>query len=1459
MSHQSNANTIVEIFDAESKRVTYGNGFIVHKDKEVAYVLTCAHIVKDAKGNKNYTMKVGERKAKLILSDESFDLALLRVPGLQGNSIPLHYIANAEYGGIILGFELYQKPDTFGEVVLDVKLTARNMLSSGYKFRAWALKVLSEESLVPGLSGSSVTNQNTGQVIGVVSHREGIGKKGLAIAIENLKHIWKDMPPELWENLEKAGPRSKKSANNKYNNIKQTMVMIGTSTAELSEHCETVQEVIWRSRLYPLTNDDMDTTLTRSLETVEKADVYIGLVGLNYGHIPQDSERNPNQLSLFELEYRRALEQDIPVLIFMVGEEHQFSVRDIDQSEESEAKQKLENLKREIIQHRKVWHFDSVKDLERQILPEIEGLVTFDVADSLDKVKESKDNSPGQFHSITALPDLYSVPPYILTNKFIGREQELDKLDSWATSDQPIMVIEAIGGVGKSALTWDWVKNHARDIIAPAGIIWWSFDERGATVESFIRHALAYITQQNPETLKEMPYQEQVRTLLVNLQRSNFLLVMDGLERILVAYHRIDRAHIRDHQVKDDVDLRNCTDPRDADFLRQLASLDKSKVLISTRLVPTVLEDAGMPILGVCIECLRGLTLKDARVLMFDRGVKKANRATLDGFLESIGYHSLLIKIVAGHIKEYHPAPGDFDQWYQQCGVEMDMIELAVDDRRTHILKYAIEGLEESTKLILSRIAAFSDPIRYRTLSIFNPYLPAKPSPPDIPPLPQTMPSPFGTPQLAWLKYQRSKTKIVEQQERLDAEIQHQEAIDAKTAEDMIHRRAELEAQAESVKKQRHLLMRAFEKSWQSSKEYLDGLNDFHSALSELEDRGLLQWDRENNSYDLHPVVRGYAFSLLPEEERVTTFGKIRDHFAGIPIVSDDQVNRVEDLQDMVDAYRALVSTGEVEYAAAYYRAYLGRSLRRLGAPYLIVELLKPLFLEGLEAYPPLHNVENQGYVINDLALSFKDIGEIDKARILFSLNLKSEHVGTRWAKNVDISNYSSILLELNRVADAFHASEFAAKVIDQENMGWVYLAFFDNCTRNGQWAEAQRYYDLCIAASRPVQYAQQFESKVSYLYAILQICQHQATDEMLKATLETIEHNKQARHREPLFTWWAEHCLLTNRSAKARQYINEAINLAQQAGHCISLHFSILARIEAIQGNKKEATRRLARALADPRLTEGGKADVYANIAQTYLKLQDADEAQDYALQAYKYAWADGEPYICFWPLDKARKVLDALGVPHPDLPPFAPSTLDKIPYEDEIRQAYTESGNLASLAKKSKKQVDFEMTRFTWVQVGTVSFFGVNDDDVINRIAHKFSSLSYIPTPVRFSRMGEDTPEPSSFQIDIERQQFDEIDFTFDELRNLDKTFPIVYVESFNSAGEKVHAYMNVRGDRLEKLLDQGETDEPFNIGDYATIVSTGQGQPTLEDREKLQREYLFGEHSMNVRIFPPLSEVT
>jgi hypothetical protein len=71
------------------------------------------------------------------------------------------------------------------------------------------------------------------------------------------------------------------------------------------------------------------------------------------------------------------------------------------------------------------------------------------------------------------------------------------------------------------------------------------------------------------------------------------------------------------------------------------------------------------------------------------------------------------------------------------------------------------------------------------------------------------------------------------------------------------------------------------------------------------------------------------------------------------------------------------------------------------------------------------------------------------------------------------------------------------------------------------------------------------------------------------------------------------------------------------------------------------------------------------------WLAIGDREQATQHALAAYKWAWADGEPYVHRYGLDKARALLEKLGAEIPDLPPYDPAKDEKLPWEDEVAAA--------------------------------------------------------------------------------------------------------------------------------------------------------------------------------------------
>ena len=78
--------------------------------------------------------------------------------------------------------------------------------------------------------------------------------------------------------------------------------------------------------------------------------------------------------------------------------------------------------------------------------------------------------------------------------------------------------------------------------------------------------------------------------------------------------------------------------------------------------------------------------------------------------------------------------------------------------------------------------------------------------------------------------------------------------------------------------------------------------------LKTLEHRGLLHWDKTANKYDLHPIVRGYAYERLTAPARTAAHNRLIDYFDAVPKPS--KVEKLEDLAPVIELYHHMVRAG---------------------------------------------------------------------------------------------------------------------------------------------------------------------------------------------------------------------------------------------------------------------------------------------------------------------------------------------------------------------------------------------------------------------------------------------------------------------------------------------------------------------------------------------------------------------
>jgi len=517
-------------------------------------------------------------------------------------------------------------------------------------------------------------------------------------------------------------------------------IMISSTYKELMDHRAAVSSVARGLGMFPIDMGDDSAIpeadlISASLEKVDEADAYIGLISYRYGQIERDAKRNKLELSLTEMEFRRAVRRKIPICMFIMHAEYLVSQAEL--LKESDAiRQKLEAFKKRAKKGRIYAEFKSVDDLKAKVTQSLNMM-----KELLDKrppptgttppTPSSPPPAPSPPAPVSAAPLAFLAhPPYVAGYAFQGRVKELSALRDWAGSADTVMLLEAIGGMGKSMVTWEWVTKHAGAERADwAGMFWYSFYERGADMRDFCATALAYMEQRPRAEFLGRPAWDNARDLVTRLRERPWLLALDGLERVLVAYHRADAAQAADDDVATEAEAKGsqptaCIRPEDEDLLRQLCAAAPSKILITSRLTPRALiNQAGIPLAGLRRLQLTGLDPRDAEAILRAVGIT-GDGARIQDFLERrFGCHPLIVGVVAGLVRKHHRARNDFDRWAtaEDGGGSVDLTSPDIQQRKTNILKLAFDGLDQDAHRLTGSIAMISAAVDYEILEALNP------------------------------------------------------------------------------------------------------------------------------------------------------------------------------------------------------------------------------------------------------------------------------------------------------------------------------------------------------------------------------------------------------------------------------------------------------------------------------------------------------------------------------------------------------------------------------------------------------------------------------------------------------------------------------------------------------------------------------------------------------------------
>lgn len=1058
----------------------------------------------------------------------------------------------------------------------------------------------------------------------------------------------------------------------------QITAMISSTALDLPDHRKAAFEACLKAGFFPIGMEQLPprdaTGVKVSLEMVDQADVYIGIYAWRYGWVP-DFE-NPDKVSITEMEFNRALERKEAgklqeILVLVMDDDH--PIRAQDKEDGKDAQRKLKKFKQRAMGKRVAPKFVSVEDLNSKLVHALGELKQRINLPNEPITVEVTPEPAGREKSIPKPPAFYASPDYIGRTNFIGRKAQLQTLSDWAqpADKTSVLLFEAIGGNGKSMLTWEWTTKHAekaREGHEPwAGRFWYSFYEKGAIMRDFCQHALAYMTQQPLEAFEKKSTPEMRVMLMAELHRKPWLLILDGLERVLVAYHRIDAAEVRDEDLNRPTDKILNRDPCDAirvedtDLLRALAAAAPSKILISSRLIPrALLNPAGLPLPGVRPLVLPGLDEADAEELLRSCGVQGSSADICYYLTNYCGNHPLVIGVLAGLINSPGPHRGNFDAWAADpaYGAKLNLASLDLIQSRNHILHAALDALEPASRQLLSTLALLSGAVDYPTVAAFNPHMPPEPEEVNEPRKPEDD---------HWWKRRNDEGK------------------------------ARLREQYKAALAERKAYEQALQE-WRDSDAIREAPKKLTATMADLEHRGLLQYDPREKRYDLHPVVRGVAAGSLKDEDKERYGQKVVDHFNSQPHSPYEQAKTMEDVESGLQVVHTLLKLGHHQQAADAYMGDLSRSLLfNLEAHVEVLSLLRPFFPAGWGQLPQDVNSTTASYLANDAAAALSWGGDYKNAIRAFAGALRADLERQDWRNTrTDLSNISAALSAQNQLAPTLRVSTLALDLAsaseDEQAIFMSRLYHFVHQQVLGQWPEAEATWHLLDPMGRNWGRNVYRQGDAESCFAWSQFRQGRLQEEYLTtaAALAEQDHNRQTlRDFHRLCGDWR---LEQGEWALAAASFTQAVTMAREVRlvdaesetrlAMAKTHLGQLsgdeARSEAqrLAGLRDPAHRYLAllwQAIAEAENVARASRPCSSAVdaAGGTPVLRDLDQAKQHALAAYTWAWADGEPYVHRYELTKTTELLYELGVPIPELPPYDKAKDVPFPWEADVRAA--------------------------------------------------------------------------------------------------------------------------------------------------------------------------------------------
>jgi hypothetical protein len=574
----------------------------------------------------------------------------------------------------------------------------------------------------------------------------------------------------------------------------------------------------------------------------------------------------------------------------------------------------------------------------------------------------------------------------------------------------------------------------------------------------------------------------------------------------------------------------------------------------------------------------------------------------------------LVTGVVGGLINSYLPARGDFDRWAAdpERGGRLDLGDLDLIQKRNHILTLALDNLPEASDRLLSALSLLPDAVDHHILDALNPHRPSK-AESEQPADPES--------------HRNWEHHPPAEQARLRAE----------------YRRSMNDWLAHQQRPAQ----------WQNSRPAAEALSE---TVADLERRGLLQYDRNAKQWDLHPVVRATARARVTGANRDRLGQQIIDHFSQKSPNSFDEVQRFDELHDIITVIQTMIQIERFDQAESLLDAVADVMLIRLEAYPEFITLARPMFasdwsglVEGVAFPIPLASFA---------AFALGSVGLDEEARRLTRFILdESLRVGRYSGISGTLSGLGVFNGKLRRPKESERchavAVELAEVLPTTEDLLLARTNQLALLGLLGRWREAEKLWALIEPMDRNahIRNIRPGTPEVVRCRYVL-FPQGRLTDTVLSRYENLVPGDRNRLGRRQLHALRGRWRLQRNEMTMAVEALQHAVQMANESGFPdieseIYLAFARLVLRPDDRAGAYDVARRHS-AASNPQ---------HQALAELWQALGEASHAAVHARAAYTLAWAEGEPYVLRPALIRAETLLRDLGSEVPTLPPYDPA----------------------------------------------------------------------------------------------------------------------------------------------------------------------------------------------------------